>query len=147
MNKNIYISILSLFCTLLSYSQIAEKKIYVSAKTDDPPKIDGILDDNTWKDMAVATDFLQFRPHNGEAATFNTEVKIVYDNEAVYVSAMMYDGYPDSIYTELSRRDECNNVSSFGIYIDPFNDASVAYGFFVTAAGVQIDKKSDYRDN
>ncbi len=147
MKKTFLSLFLLLICTLLLHSQIAEKKTYVSLKTDDPPKIDGILDDNAWKDIPAATDFFQFRPHNGQAATFDTKVRMVYDNEAVYIGAMMYDPYPDSILTELSRRDRSNNVSTFGIYIDPFNDASVAYGFFVTAAGVQIDKKSDYNNN
>ncbi|MCD4678873.1 MAG: carbohydrate binding family 9 domain-containing protein [Bacteroidales bacterium] len=148
MSKKIFLFILLLvFSTLGIYSQIAEKKTYTAVKTDIPPKIDGILDDGVWKNIASATDFIQFRPHNGQAATLDSKVKIVYDNEAVYIGAIMYDPYPDSILTELSRRDEANNVSTFGIYIDPFNDAAVAYGFFVTAAGVQIDKKADYQNN
>jgi len=54
---------------------------------------------------------------------------------------MMYDQSPDSILREFSVRDDLENTDVFGIYFDPFNDAITAFGFGVTAAGVQIDIK------
>ena len=54
----------------------------------------------------------------------------------------MYDNAADSILKELSKRDDENkNFDSFGIWIDPFNNAQVEYNFMITPAGVQIDRK------
>lgn len=132
-----------LFFTSALFAQFEDKKTYTAIKTEIQPEIDGILDDSAWHNISAATDFIQYKPHNGKAASYNSSVKIVYDDEAIYVGAILFDPSPDSILTELSQRDEANNVSSFGLYLDPFNDASVAYGFFVTTAGVQIDRKAD----
>ena len=54
----------------------------------------------------------------------------------------MYDNAPDSILTELSKRDQENkNYDEFGIWINPFNDGQIEYNFSITAAGVQKDAK------
>ncbi len=73
-------------------------------------------------------------------------MKLVYDDEAIYVGAMMYDPYPDSIYTELSERDDISMVDYFGVYFDCYNDYLTALGFIVTATGVQVDLKSTQSD-
>jgi len=118
------------------------KKIVTAEKINNPPKIDGSLSDEVWKTAISATDFIQIDPFNGKQATFKTDVKFVYDDDALYIGVMMYDNSPDSIFTNLSSRDEINMSDFFGVYIDPFNDGLTAYGFFVTAAGVQIDIKA-----
>lgn len=136
-----------LFFRFALFAQSEDKKTYTAIKTEAPPEIDGVLNDSAWLNTPVATDFIQYKPYNGKAASYNSSVKIVYDDEAIYVGAVLYDPSPGSILTELSHRDEANNVSSFGLYLDPFNDGSVAYGFFVTAAGVQIDRKMDVNNS
>ncbi|MBN1338176.1 MAG: carbohydrate binding family 9 domain-containing protein [Bacteroidales bacterium] len=113
-----------------------------ASRTTAPPKIDGELNDEAWATAEAATGFVQYQPYNGKAASLPTEVKIVYDDYAFYVGALLYDPQPDSIYTELSVRDEINIADYFGVYFDPFNDFITAYGFIVTAAGVQVDLKS-----
>lgn len=140
-------------CLIASYSlqsvaaQI-ERKQTSAQRTEEAPVIDGILNEAIWKKMPVATDFYQIRPYNGEPSNFRSEVRLTYDNMAVYVAATLYDPAPDSIMTGLSRRDEINASDYFGIYIDPYNDGLNAYGFFVTASGVQVDMKSTtYEDN
>ena len=62
-----------------------------AVKTDHPPKIDGSLDDAAWQTAPVATDFIQNFPKAGELATVKTEVRILYDNSAIYIAAMLYD--------------------------------------------------------
>ncbi|MCD4736830.1 MAG: carbohydrate binding family 9 domain-containing protein [Bacteroidales bacterium] len=135
--------ILCIFSVYLPlFAQDAEKKILVSHKISASPKIDGILNDKIWEDLPAATDFVQLMPYNGRPAGQPSEVKIGYNDYAFYVGAMLYDSSPDSILKELSVRDEINISDYFGVYFDPFNDFQTAYGFFVTAAGVQVDIKS-----
>ena len=59
-----------------------------------------------------------------------TEVKMCYDDKNIYFGVMMYDNAPDSILTELSKRDEGNkNFDEFGVWINPFNDGQIEYNF------------------
>lgn len=120
-----------------------EKKSLQAVKITEEPVIDGSLNDNAWKDKPLASGFYQVEPYNGEPASLNSEVKVVYSNDAIFVGAMLFDPHPDSIYKELTERDDIKIDDYFGIYLDPFNDGQKAYGFFVTAAGVQIDMKAN----
>ncbi|MBT6816029.1 MAG: carbohydrate binding family 9 domain-containing protein [Flavobacteriales bacterium] len=136
--------IIFLLLPLISFSQFTEKKIYNIKKIDKNPNIDGILNDKIWGNLDIAKDFSQLEPNNGEKEKHHqrTEVKMCYDDRNIYLGVMMYDNAPDSILTELSRRDQENkNYDEFGIWINPFNDGQIEYNFSVTAAGVQKDAK------
>ena len=119
--------------------QIAEKKTIEAVRTGQPPHIDGLLEDASWSAAPEASGFIKRKPFNGDPATHETSVRFLYDDEALYVGAMMYDPSPDSIFTELGERDQENMADWFRISIDCFNDYLTAFGFMVTAAGVQVD--------
>jgi hypothetical protein len=143
MHKYLFLLIFSLI-SFLGYSQFADKKVYKIERVQNAPKIDGELNDNVWANLTVAKNFSQISPNNGtpEREHQRTEVKICYDSKNIYFGVMMYDNAPDSILTELARRDRKDgNSDLFGIFIDPFNDGQVEYEFMVTAAGVQLDAK------
>jgi hypothetical protein len=108
-----------------------------------PVLIDGHLNEKEWSLNSSITDFYQFQPYvAGEKARYKTTVTFLYDSQALYVGAMHYDPYPDSILKELSVRDDIRNTDFCGVYLDPYNDAKNAFGFFLTASGVQVDMKS-----
>ena len=117
------------------------KKTTTAKRTDQEIIIDANLDEQAWQTAEVATGFTQMRPNPGKSASFNTEVKIIYDNEAIYVGAKMYDPAPDSILQELGLRDNFNNTDFFGIVFDTYLDEINGFGFFVTPSGVQMDAK------
>jgi hypothetical protein len=136
--------IIFLLLPLISFSQFTEKKTYNINKIDKSPHIDGNLNDNIWQNLDIAKDFSQLEPNNLEKEKYHqrTEVKMCYDDKNIYFGVMMYDNAPDSILTELSKRDEGNkNYDEFGVWINPFNDGQIEYNFSVTAAGVQKDAK------
>jgi len=131
-------------------------KKYFTQRTSVAPKIDGVLDDAAWNSVAPASDFVMSRPIEYGAPTQKTEFRIVYDNAAIYVGAMMYDTAPDSILRELGLRDAVDpnsgavatdiNADFFRFVIDPYNTRQDAYDFGVYASGVQADSKfSDYK--
>ena len=124
-------------------------KIFNATRITTPPKIDGLLDDEIWKSSAVISDFIQNTPNEGKQPTQRTEVRILYDNLAIYVGAMMYDSAPDSILAELGNRDDNNlNAEKFRFVLDPYNNQHDAYDFGVYSSGVQIDSRfSDYTYN
>ncbi len=121
----------------LSHRQIRAVRITTA------PKIDGALDEEFWNQLPIAERFTELYPDNGAESRQKSEVRLAYDNSALYVGAMLYDNQPDSILTYLSKRDEFSLADMFGIYLDPFNDGLYALGFFVSASGVQIDMKAN----
>ena len=104
-------------------------KKYSAVRTGSAPEIDGLLDDEAWKNVLPASDFVMARPIENSSPTQKTEIRVVYDNTAVYVAAMMYDTSPDSILHELGLRDAVDpnsnngftdiNADQFRFVIDP----------------------------
>ncbi len=116
-------------------------KIAFAVRISSSPKIDGIMDE-IWSSANPITDFTQFTPHYNVAATQKTEVRILYDDNAIYVFANLYDTSPDSILKQLGNRDDDNlNADYFGIEFDTYNNQLDAYTFAVHASGVQADSR------
>ncbi|RZL06731.1 MAG: hypothetical protein EOO89_24040, partial [Pedobacter sp.] len=135
--KHILCITISLLLTTAVVAQtVNPPRILRSKRTTAAPKIDGILDDNIWIDAPLANNFIEFRPSPGKAETNakRTEVKILYDNVAIYVFARMYDN-PDSVAHEMVTRDQIGNADFIGVIFDTFKDGINGYGFYVTAAG------------
>ncbi len=105
-----------------------------------PIAIDGKLTEPSWKNANKASGFTQISPNPGMPSAQRSEVSILYDNDAVYVGAMLYDTHPDSILKQLSARDEDgSNADAFSVTFDPYFDQQNAFLFVVTASGVQLD--------
>jgi len=119
-----------------------EKKSVVALRINSPITIDAVLDEPVYKMAQPAKDFLQLQPYNGKPSYQPTEAWFCYDETAIYVGAMLYDSAPDSIFNYLTERDNIGTSEYFGVYIDPYNQGQLAYGFFVTPAGVQVDIKA-----
>lgn len=106
------------------------------------PKIDGMADDSIWGTIAPIYDLMQYLPVYKASPSFRTDVKIAYDDYAIYVLAQMHDPSPDSILRQLGLRDEeYLNADMFGIEFDTYNNQLDSYSFFVTASGVQNDSR------
>jgi hypothetical protein len=105
-----------------------------------PPRIDGFLDDEVWKLAEPASDFIQRDPEEGKPASERSEVRILYDDEALYFSCMFYDAEPGNIVARLTRRDNEIESDEASIRIDSYHDHQTGYEFTFNAAGVKIDK-------
>jgi len=77
---------------------ISRKKLQ-AVKKDQNIKIDGILDDEIWKNVPMATNFVERQPNNGKPQpdSLKTEVKFLYDDTGLYIAAQMYDPEPSKI--------------------------------------------------
>ncbi|WP_333658181.1 DUF5916 domain-containing protein [Flavobacterium sp.] len=120
---------------------MGQKKTLQSIRTTEKITIDGLLDEAIWKIAPIATDFVMINPGNGTPIPNRqkTDVKIVYDNEAVYVAATLYDDEPSKILKELTLRDDFATADHFGVFFNGYNDGQHEFRFFVSAAGVQQD--------
>lgn len=121
---------------------MSAQKVLPAVKTLQAPVIDGRLDDAAWQSAPLASDFVQSFPSFGNAATSSTEVRLLYDNNAVYISARLYDR-PENIRRQLTARDgeRRQDVDYFAVFFDTYNDQQNGFLFLVTTANVQTDVK------
>src|SRR4051812_30931824 len=108
-----------------------------------PVTIDGNLGESAWAAAEPSSGMLQSYPKPGAVATDQTEVRVLYDDDAIYVGIRMFDAHPDSIAAGLARRDA---TAATGIYsdwvhliIDSYHDRRTAFRFSTTPRGVQKD--------
>jgi hypothetical protein len=101
--------------------------------------VDGKLDDAFWQTATVITDLHQLRPVEGAAPSLRTEVRIAYDDEAIYVAARMYDDQPKKIVGRLARRDGDTRSDYILIQFDPYHNHNGDASFLLNAAGTKWD--------
>ncbi|HEX2187912.1 MAG TPA: DUF5916 domain-containing protein [Longimicrobiaceae bacterium] len=104
-----------------------------------PPSVDGRLDDPVWTGAGPARGFVQYAPSAGAPATHDTEVRVAYDDQAVYVAVRMYDPHPDSIVGQLARRDADVHSDWALIGFDSYHDRRTGFAFAVNPRGVKQD--------
>lgn len=133
--------VLFFFIITSSQSIYSQQKTLRATFTNDKISIDGKVDEDSWKTSETATDFIMFEPDNGAqiAPEKKSTIRITYDNEAIYVSAVLNDENPSGILKEITQRDLFGTADHFGVYINGFNDGQQDFRFFVSAAGVQLD--------
>ncbi len=102
-------------------------------------RVDGHLDESAWQSVRMVDCFVQRDPVEGGQPSERTEVRLLYDSEALYVGAMLFDSAPDSIVARAARRDVPTRSDGFTIFLDPLSDGRNGYMFRVTAAGTQVD--------
>ena len=121
---------------------IKRKEIF-ALRIEKSPKIDGILDDEVWKNAPIAKDFIERNPQNGkpEPADYKTFVKVLYDDTGIYFGMEMHDPHPENIAKELTERDNIGTDDVVGVTINGYNDKQQAVLFIVQASGVQVDAK------
>jgi hypothetical protein len=130
-------------CNIVAQEKKSVQALYIT----EPVNIDANLDEPAYSKAQPAKDFLQVMPYNGQPSFQPSEVFFLYDQSAIYVGAILYDSSPDSIYNFFSERDNIGMSDYFGVYLDPYNQGQLAYGFFITPAGVQTDIKAVKSDN
>lgn len=103
--------------------------------------IDGKLSELEWKLAASATDFTTINPVPFFPSSQKTEVKVLFDDDALIFGAQLFDSSPDSIMTQMSQRDNTGNSDWFAIILDTYKDGNNAFYFGLTVNNVQIDSR------
>src|SRR3954462_10869114 len=102
--------------------------------------IDGKLNEAAWAAAVPSGDFMQSYPTVGGKATDPTEVRVLYDDDALYVGVRMFDAHPDSIAAQLARSDARGIYSDWlHVMIDSYRDRRTSFRFSVNPRGVQKD--------
>ena len=109
-------------------------------------QLDGRLDEPDWLTAPAAGGFLQRDPEQGQPATESTELRLLFDDHALYAGVRLRDSTPGAISRQLSRRDAVAEADSFALFLDPQHDHRTGVVLEVSAAGVQRDAAL-YDDN
>jgi hypothetical protein len=111
-------------------------------------RLDGLLDEPAWQDADRVNGFRQREPLEGEPATEDTEVRVLYDGEYLYIGVRAFDSEPDRIVARQLERDSPLGIARFGpsggddaveIILDTFHDRRNAYYFATNPQGVLVD--------
>ncbi|MDH5803837.1 MAG: carbohydrate binding family 9 domain-containing protein, partial [Gemmatimonadota bacterium] len=112
---------------------------FSAVRRSSPISIDGTLDEDAWQLASPASGFIQREPIEGAPAEEQTEVRVLFDEDAIYFGVTLYESDPSLIGDQLVRRDGWGAFDYFELSLDPNNDQRTGYGFRVSAAGVQGD--------
>jgi hypothetical protein len=115
-----------------------ERRSHVAVRAVTPPVIDGDLSEEVWQSAPEITGFTQRDPNEGQPATQQTRIRVLYDEEAIYFGAVMEDD--GRVTPLLARRDsDLNNGDYIRISIDSQWDRLSGAAFVVNASNVQMD--------
>lgn len=134
------------FCllfTLLSSAAIAQKnapgKGLQIKRAKAPIHLDGKLDEADWKEADVAKDFFLNYPIDTALAPFQTEARLTFDDDHLYVSFVCYDDKTPDIVQSLRRDFEFDNNDNMTLVLGPYNDRINGFYFSVSPLGVQLE--------
>ena len=120
-------------------TQSAPRSTATAVRKDGAILIDGRLDEPAWAKAPVSKQFTQSYPNPGRPDT-TTQVRVLYDDDAIYVGVRALDPHPDSIAAQLARRDASGIYSDWiHVIIDSYHDRRTAFRFTVNPKGVQRD--------
>src|SRR5258708_16354657 len=111
--------------------------VATAVRVERSPVIDGRLDEPGWLLATPVTHFLHTHPDEGKPVSESTEVRVLYDANAVYICARLFDRDPGHIIRRLGRRDTQPPSDDFRVLLDSYHDHRTAFRFTVNAAGVK----------
>jgi hypothetical protein len=115
-----------------------------AVRIEQPPEIDGVLDESFWRGLTPITAFVQREPVDGGQPTERTEVRIAYDDAALYFGMIMYDSEPDLIRRSILHREgRIDQDDRIIIALDSYHDGRNAYIFELNSFGTQGDALFD----
>ena len=146
--KNILILFFLIFIPFLSFSQIdiiSERPSFDANYIDQSPEIDGnVLNDNIWKSVPSIGPFTQTKPLIGNPSSEETDLKIAFTKDFMFIGVVCYDSSPNTLVVSDSRRDaNLDNDDSFLFIVDTYNDQQNGFLFGTNSAGMEYDAQID----
>lgn len=123
-----------------SHARTTEPRRLTIQRTQTPPEIDGRLSEDVWADAPALEGFLQVDPDAGLPATQPTQVRILFDDEHLYLGIRCFDDRPDLIRaTEMKRDGSASTDDCIVIALDPYASHRSGYLFTLGPAGLRGD--------
>jgi hypothetical protein len=102
-------------------------------------RIDGVLDEDVWRQAALLTGFSQYRPVDSRPAEDSTQVLVFYASDAIYFGIRAFEKHGNVVRATLADRDNIGADDNIQILLDTFNDRRRALLFAVNPLGAQQD--------
>ena len=139
---SLLLGVILVCCCLSMFSLGQERDKRVTAVyIESPLVIDGDLDEAEWSLAEPATDFIQQEPHMGEPSTERTEVRLLYDDDNLYLGVYCFDsaGAEGITVNDISRDYRPRDTDTFTMVFDTFNDRRNSFIFGTNAGGGKRD--------
>ncbi len=116
----------------------AREKTVRIVRTASPPVIDGVLDEETWALATQIDDLHEIQPTEYAPASERTVVYLMYDKDALYIGARLYDREPGEVTARILRQgEEVFGDDWFSVLLDPFHDRRSGYRFLTNPNGLR----------
>ena len=130
----------ALLTLLFSTTFAADFPIAQAHVTAAPPRIDGVLNDWTWSKAVPVSGFLQREPAEGAPASERTEVRILRDDDNLYLGFRCFDAQPEQIIATVMRRDgNLGDDDNVQVVLDTYNDRRGGFYFATNPLGARLD--------
>jgi len=140
------VPILVLICSL-AVAQNKPGTGLAVVRSNAPITIDGELNEASWKEAVAATNFFLNYPVDSLPPAFQTEARVMFDNDFLYVSFVCYDDSRPNVVQSLRRDYEWQLNDNVGFTLDPYNDFTSGFYFSITPYGVQREGMVSYGGN
>jgi uncharacterized protein DUF5916/cellulose/xylan binding protein with CBM9 domain len=132
--------VLSAIFVVVARSDGADERVVTALETRTAIVLDGALDEEVWQRAVPAGDFVQAEPHEGVPASEATEVRVVFDRDALYIGVRCHDGSPSELIVNDIRKDFTpGEQDSFEVILDTFADRRNGFVFAINPAGAKSD--------
>ena len=121
----------------------AERYLVQPTRVENGPTLDGVLDEEAWLNAAVIDDFVQQEPAEGDAATERTVVRLMYDEQSMYIGVEAYDSEAGGVIATEMRRDSPRMLDEDNVQIifDTFRDSRSGYMFVTNPLGAKLEQQ------
>jgi hypothetical protein len=127
----------------IDYRTARVERTLPAVRATGPIRIDGALDEQDWARAPIARGFIQNDPREGEPATEDTDVRVLYDANNLYFGVFAHDREPYNILTsELAKDFNRESGDDFEIILDTFHDERNGYMFATNAHGAKWDAQT-----
>ncbi|MDJ0842250.1 MAG: carbohydrate binding family 9 domain-containing protein [Acidobacteriota bacterium] len=106
-------------------------------------KIDGVLEEQAWKDALKLELKYEVRPAENLPPPVKTEMFLAFSDTALLIAFRAHDPDPSKIRARYNDRDSSFQDDFVGVVLDTFNDERRAYELLVNPLGAQIDAIND----
>jgi hypothetical protein len=126
----------------IDYATARLERRLEAARASGEITLDGALDEPSWSGAPLANHFIQNDPREGTPATYDTDVRVLYDDNALYFGVYARDDEPSRITVNDIKQDfNTGNSDGFRIILDTFHDERNGYQFATNPAGAKWDSQ------
>ena len=115
---------------------------YRVPRAPEPPKLDGILDDQVWTQAPMPTgQWVSYNPNRGDKMpdVYKTDVRVAYDDRNIYFAFHCFDNEPAKIRTNIAKRDAAFSDDWIALSLDSAGTGQAAYHLFSNPSASQMD--------